>query len=92
MGESMAIHIELPAAIEERLRGDFADVSAVGREAMLVELYRQGRISHGELAAGLGLSRYATDTVLRRHNVTEDLLAGGELDEQLQGLRERLGP
>ena len=56
---------------------------------MLVELYRQGRISHGELAEGLGLSRYETDGVLRRH-VTEDLLSGEELDEQLAGLRTRL--
>jgi len=50
----MAIRIELPRAIEERLRGDFGDASAAGKEAMLVELYRQGRISHGELAAALG--------------------------------------
>ena len=59
---------------------------------MLVELYRLGRISHGELAAGMGPSRYGTDGVLVRHNVTEDLLAREELDEQLTGLRERLAP
>jgi predicted HTH domain antitoxin len=86
----MAIKIELPDAIEEKLRADFGDPSAAGKEAMLVELYRQGRISHGELAEGLGLSRYETDGVLRRHNVTEDLLSREELDEQLAGLRRRL--
>ncbi len=88
----MAITIELPIAIEEKLRADFGDLSAAGKEAMLVELYRQGKISHGELAEGLGLSRYETDGVLKRHDVTEDLLAGEELDEQLTGLRKRLGP
>ncbi len=87
----MAINIELPSDIEAKLRADFGDLSVAGREAMLVELYRQGKISHGELAEGLGLSRYETDNVLRRHNVTEDLLAAEELDEQLAGLRKRLG-
>ena len=47
---------------------------------------------NGELAEALGLSRYETDAVLRRHRVTEDLLASEELDEQLAGLRKRLGP
>jgi len=83
----MVIKIELPRAIEEKLRADFGDLSAAGKEAMLVELYRQGRISHGELTEGLGLSRYETDGVLRGHNVTQDLLAAEELDGQLAGLR-----
>jgi len=88
----MAITIELPGAIEEKLRVDFVDLSAVGKEAMLVELYRQGNLSHGELAESLGLSRYEIDDVLRRHNVTEDLLTNEELEEQVAGLRKRLGP
>ena len=83
----MAIRIELPSAIEEKLRADIGDLAVAGKEAMLVELYRQGRISHGELAESLGLSRYETDGVLKRHNVTEDLLASRELDEQVAGLR-----
>ena len=49
----------------------------------MVELYREGRISHGELAEGLGLSRYQADGVLKRHNVTEDLLCSDELAEQV---------
>jgi predicted HTH domain antitoxin len=87
----MAITIELPSAIEERLRADHGDLAAAGKEAMLVELYRQGKISHGELAEGLGLSRYDTDGVLRRHNVTEDLLSTAELVDQVAGLRKLVG-
>jgi len=87
----MAIRIELPSAIEERLRADLGDLAVAGKEAMLVELYRQGRVSHGELAEALGLSRYETDGVLKRHNVTEDLLAGDELDAQVAGLRKAVG-
>ena len=88
----MAIEIELPGAIEERLRADFGDLSVAAKEAMLVELYRQRRISHGELAEGLGLSRYETDGVLRRHSVIEDLLTTEEHDDQVAGLRARLAP
>jgi predicted HTH domain antitoxin len=88
----MAIKIELPDAIEDKLRADVGDLAVAGKEAMLVELYRQGKISHGELAESLGVSRYETDAVLRRHNVTEDLLASDELDEQLAGLRKLVGP
>jgi len=79
----MAISIELPTGIEEKLRAELGDLSAAGKEAMLVELYREGRISHGELAEGLGLSRYQADGVLKRHNVTEDLLCSDELAEQV---------
>jgi predicted HTH domain antitoxin len=88
----MAITIELPDVIEEKLRADCGDPSAAGKEAILVELYRQGKVSHGELAEALGLSRYETDGVLKRHNVTEDLLTSKEFHEQVAGLRKRLGP
>jgi predicted HTH domain antitoxin len=88
----MAITIELPRAIEEKLRLEDGDLAAVGKEAMLTELYREGRISHGELAEAIGLSRNQVDAVLRRRRVTEDLLTSKELTEQVAGLRRLLGP
>ena len=87
----MAITIELPSAIEEKLRSEMGDLAAGGKEALLIELYREGRISHGELAEGLGLSRNQVDDVLRGRRVTEDLLTTKELDEQVAGLRRLLG-
>ena len=75
----MAITIELPSAIEEKLLSEAGDLAAVGKEAILIELYREGRIYHGELAEGLGLSRNQVDDVLRRRKVTEDLLTSKEL-------------
>jgi predicted outer membrane protein len=69
----MAIQITLPANLEERLRADLGDLAAAGKEAMLVELYRQAKITHHELSQALGLSRFETDAVLKRHDVTEDL-------------------
>ena len=88
----MAITIELPSAIEEKLRLENGDLAAVGKEAILTELYREGRISHGELAEALGLSRSQVDEVLRRRRVTEDLLTSKELAEQVAGLGRLLRP
>ena len=47
--------------------------------------------SHGKLAASLGISRYETDALLKRHNVTEDLATYEEYLEQVRDLREKLG-
>ena len=88
----MAIMIELPGAIEEKLRAEEGDVAALGKEVILIELYREGRISHGELADGLGLPRNQVDAVLKRRTVTEDLLTDRELAEQFAALRRMLGP
>jgi hypothetical protein len=86
----MAITIELPVTVEQKLRADLGDLAVVGKEAMLVELYRQGKISHGAFAEGLSLSRYEADDVLRRHRVTEDLPSSQELAAQTAGLRNLL--
>jgi hypothetical protein len=88
----MAILIDLPDPIERKLRADLGDLDCAGKEAMLVELYRLGRISHGELAESLGLSRYETDGLLKQHHVTEDLLTSDELAGQVAGLRKLVQP
>lgn len=79
----MVIKIELPQSVAEKLRSELGDLSAAGKEAMLVELYRQGKLTHHELSEALGLGRFETDGVLKQHNVTEDLLTPNELDEQI---------
>ncbi len=88
----MGISIELPDAIEQRLRSDLGDLVAAGKEAMVIELYRQGKLTHYELSETLGLGRFETDGVLKQHGVTEDLLTAEELDEQIATARNRLLP
>lgn len=83
----MAVTFELPAMIERQLRGEWADFDAVAKEAALVELYRQARLTHYQLATALGLDRFATDELLKRHQVTEDLLSAEALGSQLAALR-----
>ena len=80
----MSVQIDLPPEIERRLRAESADLDAEAREAMLVELYRQDKITRYQLSLGLGLSRFETDAVLKKHNVTEDLPTLEELEEDLR--------
>jgi predicted HTH domain antitoxin len=66
----MTITFELPEEIEEQARSNGADLDREAREAYLVELYRQDRITHHQLAEALGLSRLETDGILKRHKVS----------------------
>jgi predicted HTH domain antitoxin len=87
----MAISFELPTGIERQLREQLADLDQIAKEAALVELYRQGQLSHGKLAECLGISRYETDAVLNRHHVTEDLITPEEFHQQATDLHKLLG-
>jgi len=84
----MAVTIQLPAEVEQRLRAECADLDSEGKEAMLIELYRQERLTHFELSQALGLDRFETDAVLKKHNVTEDLPTPEELEEDLRRARQ----
>jgi hypothetical protein len=66
----MTITFELPQEIEREIRTNRADLSREAREVYLVELYRQDRITHHQLAQALGLTRIETDGVLKRYKVS----------------------
>ena len=86
----MTIAFDIPQNIESLLQQGGQSPSVAAKEAFLVELYRQEKISHGELAQALGLSRQETDVVLNQHGVTEDLLTPQELAAQVASLSELL--
>jgi predicted HTH domain antitoxin len=69
----MTISYEIPQDIEQALRATGPDINQEAKEAYLVDLYRRERISHRQLADALGLSRYETDGVLKRHKVWLEL-------------------
>jgi hypothetical protein len=75
----MPVCIELPAHLEETLRRDIADLDHLAKESLLVDLYRQERITKHQLAGALGLDRFTVNDVLNRHNVTEDLPTAEEI-------------
>jgi hypothetical protein len=71
----MTISFDIPQEIEQELRINGADLSGEAREAFLVELYRQDRITHHQLTEALGLSRLETDGVLKRHRISSGVTA-----------------
>jgi Uncharacterised protein family (UPF0175) len=86
----MAVTIQLPPDVEQRLRAENANLDSDAKEAMLVELYRQNMLSRYELSLALELSRPETDALLKRHNVTEDLPTADELESDFERARQLL--
>jgi hypothetical protein len=86
----MAVMFELPQEMERSLRRQLGDLDQVAKEAALVELYRQDRVTAHELGQALDLSRLETDALLKRHNVTEDLPTDAELELDRTRLRRLL--
>lgn len=82
----MTISFEIPQEIEQRIRTNGADVEGKAREAFLVELYREHKITQHQLGDALGLDDYETDGLLKRYGVGYDLTLE-EFEEQRAFLR-----
>lgn len=89
---SMSVTIQLPSDVEQRLRAESPDLDSEVQEAVVLDLFRKGRISHYELSKVLGLDRFETDAYLKRHGVVEGSLTMEDLDEQARTLDRVLGP
>jgi Uncharacterised protein family (UPF0175) len=87
----MSVCIELPTELETELRRQIVDLDRAAKEALLVDLYRQERITSHELASALGIDRFAADELLSRHGVTEDLPSLAALRAEATELEARLG-
>ncbi len=83
----MTIYFEIPCDLEQELGGNGADLNSEAREAFLVELYRQDRITHHQLAEALGVSRLETEGVLKRYKVSSGVTAE-EMRAQSAALRD----
>jgi predicted HTH domain antitoxin len=85
----MTITFELPNDIEQILREELGSPDDAVKEAALVELYRQRKISHAQISHALGRSRYETDGILKRHGVyydltVEDVVRQATLSEEIR--------
>jgi len=83
----MTIHFEIPKDIEERLRAAGIDLTQMAKEALLVDLYRQHKITHRQLGEALGLDRFDTEVLLKRHGVELELSLE-EFNAEVASLRE----
>jgi predicted HTH domain antitoxin len=86
---AMTISFDISLDIEQELRTNETDLSSEVKEAFLVELYRQDRITYHQLAEALGLSRLETDGVLKRHKVSAGITAE-KMQVQADVLREAM--
>ena len=84
----MTVVFDLPPEAEEALRRESANANLAAREAVLIELYRRHQLTHFQLSQGLGLSRFQTDALLKKHGVTEDLMSVEEFRREADSIRE----
>jgi predicted HTH domain antitoxin len=83
------IQVRLPPALEAYLRCEWGDLERAAMEALLIEAYRQGKISIGALAESLNISVIEADEWLAARKVPlnytfEDLQADGNAHRKLR--------
>jgi predicted HTH domain antitoxin len=83
----LSFKLELPADVESTLRAETPDLNADVKEAYAVDLYRRGKLSHHQLCGALGLDRFETDAVLKRHGTLIEM-TNDRFAEELQSLRD----
>jgi predicted HTH domain antitoxin len=88
----ISVSVNLPPELEKQLDPERTRLTVVAREAVVVDLFRRGTLSHVQLGQALGLDRFETDALLKRHEVTEHTLSHQEADADLRSINELIGP
>lgn len=83
----MTVSFSIPPSIESLLSEHGQDPNLIAKQAALIELYRQAKLTRVQLSSALGLSRFETDALLKRHNVTEDLESLDDYQADLDAVR-----
>ncbi len=80
----MTVKVELPSDLEAAIRRNIdGDLDTYVREAMAVQMYRERKLTHGQLQRFLGVKSYEADTILKKHGGVDDLTSD-ELAAQVQ--------
>lgn len=87
----MSITFELPEQIESDLTKQYGDLSSAAKEAMLLEMYRRGVLSHRQLADGLGLDRASTNALLKSRGIWASSPSLAELQSDSESIERVLG-
>ena len=86
---SLTVTLNLPPDVEEKLRQETPDLESDVRRTYTLDLFRRGMISHVELSNLLGLDRYETGALLKRHSIFEGSPSMGDLEAD-RGTLERV--
>jgi Uncharacterised protein family (UPF0175) len=68
----MTITFEIPPSIHQRVQSEGADLNRAAKEAYLIDLYRQGVITHDDLGETLGLGFHQTQQIIKEHGAGDD--------------------
>ena len=68
----MTITFEIPPNIQQRVQSEGADLNLAAKEAYLIDLYRQGVITHDDLSETLGLGFHQTQQLIKEHGAGDD--------------------
>jgi hypothetical protein len=89
---NVTVTVDLPPDVEERLRAQRPDLAAAVREAFALDLYRRGVLDRHGLSQALGLDRFETFALLKRHQIFEGTLTHEDVDADVKRINELLGP
>lgn len=86
----MTLMIPIPDSLDDTLRREVSgDLNVYAREAIAVQLYRDGKLYHKQFAQMLGLDRWDAEEVLHRHGVAD--ITAKDLDREDATIRRHLG-
>jgi len=87
---NLTVAVDLPAEVEDQLHSENTDLHEYAREAIAVQLFRDGKLSHFDLGRTLNLDRFETDAVLKRYRVEDRGLSHAEVDAEVASLNQLL--
>jgi hypothetical protein len=80
----MTLKVELPSDLEAAIRRNIdGDLDAYAREALAVQMYRDRKLTHGQLQRFLDVKSYEADTILKKHGGVDEL-TGDKLAAQVE--------
>jgi predicted HTH domain antitoxin len=65
----MTVVIDIPAATERLLQAEWGDLNRAAREALVIESYRQGKLSLGQSSEIFGQTPLETEAFFRSRGV-----------------------
>lgn len=84
--------VNLPPEAEKRLRAESPDLPAAVREAFVLDLFRRGILDRKSLSETLGLDRFETFALLKRHQIFEGTLTHEDVAADVKSIDELIGP
>jgi predicted HTH domain antitoxin len=86
----MTLVLELPDAWKRLLGLDTGDAATRARQMLVLEGYREGRLSRGQAAEMLGLGFHEAESFFKRHGA-EQQATWEELQDSGEKLRQLVG-